>query len=133
VIQIRRIGHTPAAVTDLLADIVRLEPDPAEVRVVLETRHGMLVERLVDTGVMVLPVNPSWSRGAAGRRRKRTTLRMPASAVRWRLTAIPACGRWCPTASSLASCAPSPATTSAPHETSAGCSTACGRTCSAPS
>jgi hypothetical protein len=58
VIQIRRIEHTPAAVTDLLADIVRLEPDPAEVRVVLETRHGMLVERLVDTGVTVLPVNP---------------------------------------------------------------------------
>jgi transposase len=58
VIQIRRIEHTPAAVTDLLADIARLEPDPAEVRVVLETRHGMLVERLVDAGVTVLPVNP---------------------------------------------------------------------------
>jgi transposase len=58
VIQIRRIPHTPAAVQGLLADIVQLEPDSAEVRVVLETRHGVLVERLVDAGFVVLPVNP---------------------------------------------------------------------------
>ena len=58
VIQTRRIEHTAAAVEALLADIARLEPDPAEVRVVLETRHGVLVERLVDAGVVVLPVNP---------------------------------------------------------------------------
>ena len=35
-----------------------LEPDPAEVRVVLETRHGVLVEALVDAGFTLLPVNP---------------------------------------------------------------------------
>src|SRR6266498_4390263 len=58
VIQIRRVEHTPAAVQGLLADIARLEPDAAEVRVVLETRHGVLVERLVDAGFVVLPVNP---------------------------------------------------------------------------
>jgi hypothetical protein len=50
VIQIRRVEHTPAAVAELLAHIATLEPDPAEVRVVLETRHGSLVERLTDAG-----------------------------------------------------------------------------------
>jgi transposase len=58
VIQIRRVEHTPAAVAELLAHIATLEPDPAEVRVVLETRHGSLVERLTDAGFTVLPVNP---------------------------------------------------------------------------
>jgi hypothetical protein len=67
----------PGRVTDLLADIVRLEPDPAEVRVVLETRHGMLVERLVDTGVTVLPVNPELVARRRGPAKKRTTLRCP--------------------------------------------------------
>jgi hypothetical protein len=51
VIQLRRVEHTPAAVDQLLAQIAALEPDPAEVRVVLETRHGLLVERLVDAGM----------------------------------------------------------------------------------
>src|SRR5215204_397511 len=32
--------------------------DPAEVRVVIETRHGLLVECLLDAGYVVLPVNP---------------------------------------------------------------------------
>jgi transposase len=58
VIEIRRVEHTPAAVDQLIAQIGALEPDPAEVRVVLETRHGLLVERLVDAGYVVLPVNP---------------------------------------------------------------------------
>jgi Transposase len=58
VIAIRRVEHPPAAVQALLADITRLEPDPAEVRVVVGTRHGVLVERLVDAGFTVLPVNP---------------------------------------------------------------------------
>jgi Transposase len=35
-----------------------LEPDPDQVRVVLETRHGLLVERLVEAGFVVVPVNP---------------------------------------------------------------------------
>jgi len=58
VMQVVRVEHTPAAVQALLARISQLEPDPAEVRVVIETRHGLLVERLVDAGYTVLPVNP---------------------------------------------------------------------------
>ena len=38
--------------------LAALEPDPAEVRVVLESRHGLLVERLLDAGYVVVPVNP---------------------------------------------------------------------------
>jgi hypothetical protein len=59
VMEVFRVEHTPAAVQALLARIAGLEPDPAEVRVVLETRHGLLVERLVDAGFCVLPVNPT--------------------------------------------------------------------------
>ena len=58
VIEISRVEHQPAAVDALVARIAALEPDPAEVRVVLETRHGLLVERLVDAGYVVVPVNP---------------------------------------------------------------------------
>jgi transposase len=42
----------------LVARCLELEPDPAEVRVVLETRHGLLVEALTDAGFTVLPINP---------------------------------------------------------------------------
>jgi transposase len=48
VFELRRVEHSPRA----------LEPDPAEVRVVLESRHGLLVERLLDAGYVVVPVNP---------------------------------------------------------------------------
>lgn len=58
VIAVRRVQHTPAAVAGLVAEIAGMEPDPAQVRVVIETRHGMLVEALVDAGYTVLPVNP---------------------------------------------------------------------------
>jgi Transposase/Transposase IS116/IS110/IS902 family len=53
-----RIEHGRAGVARLVARCLELEPDPAEVRVVLETRHGLLVEALVDAGFTVLPVNP---------------------------------------------------------------------------
>ena len=53
-----RIEHDPDGVARLVARCLALEPDPAEVRVVLETRHGLLVEALVDAGFTVLPVNP---------------------------------------------------------------------------
>lgn len=53
-----RIEHGPAGVARLVARCLGLEPDPAEVRVVLETRHGLLVEALVEAGFTVLPVNP---------------------------------------------------------------------------
>ena len=60
-----RIDHGPAGVARLVARCLELEPDPAEVRVVLETRHGLLVEALADAGFTVLPVNP----GLVARRR----------------------------------------------------------------
>ncbi|HMA09493.1 MAG TPA: transposase [Ramlibacter sp.] len=53
-----RIEHGPAGVGRLAARCLALEPDPAEVRVVLETRHGPLVEALAGAGFTVLPVNP---------------------------------------------------------------------------
>lgn len=58
IIEVSRVEHTPIAVDALVAKLAELEPDPAEVRVVIETRHGMLVERLVDAGYVVVPVNP---------------------------------------------------------------------------
>jgi transposase len=71
VIAIYRIEHTPTAVQGLLADIAQLEPDPAEVRVVLETRHGLLVDQLVDAGYVVLPVNPDLVARRRGPARKK--------------------------------------------------------------
>jgi transposase len=58
VIEQFRIDHGPAGVDRLIGRCLALEPDPAEVRVVLETRHGLLVEALVDAGFTVIPVNP---------------------------------------------------------------------------
>jgi transposase len=58
VIDVARVEHNPAAVAALVARIAGLEPDPVEVRVVIETRHGLLVEALTDAGYTVLPVNP---------------------------------------------------------------------------
>jgi Transposase len=69
--QVVRVEHTPAAVDGLLARITELEPDPAEVRVVLETRHGLLVERLLDAGYVVLPVNPDLIARRRGPARKK--------------------------------------------------------------
>ncbi|MBB2506510.1 IS110 family transposase [Amycolatopsis echigonensis] len=58
VIEQFRIDHTAAGVNRLVARCLELETDPADVRVVLETRHGLLVETLADAGFTVLPVNP---------------------------------------------------------------------------
>lgn len=58
VFEVRRVEHSPKAVDALVERIAALEPDPAEVRVVLEARHGLLVERLLDAGYTVVPVNP---------------------------------------------------------------------------
>ena len=58
VIQQFRIEHSPAGVERLITRCLALEDDPAEIRVVLETRHGVLVEALVDAGFVVIPVNP---------------------------------------------------------------------------
>jgi transposase len=71
VIQVRRVEHTPAAVDQLIAQIAALEPDPGEVRVVIETRHGLLVERLLDAGYVILPVNPDLVARRRGPARKK--------------------------------------------------------------
>jgi transposase len=71
VMQVIRVEHTPTAVEALMARIAGLEPDPAEVRVVLETRHGGLVERLVEAGYTVLPVNPDLIARRRGPARKK--------------------------------------------------------------
>ena len=71
VIQVLRVEHTPAAVDQLVAQIAALEPEPAQVRVVIETRHGLLVERLLDAGYVVLPVNPDLVARRRGPARKK--------------------------------------------------------------
>jgi len=53
-----RIEHSPAGVERLIGRCLAVEPDPTEVRVVLETRHGLLVEALLDAGFSVIPVKP---------------------------------------------------------------------------
>ena len=58
VFDIARVEHRPADIDALVARIASIEADPAEVRVVIETSHGMLVERLLDAGYVVVPVNP---------------------------------------------------------------------------
>ena len=69
--QVGRVEHTPVAVEGLIDRIAGLEPDPAEVRVVLETRHGLLVEALIDAGFTVLPVNPDLVARRRGPARKK--------------------------------------------------------------
>jgi transposase len=71
VTEVVRVEHSPGAVAALLGRIATLEPDPAEVRVVLETRHGVLVEQLVDAGFTVLPVNPDLVARRRGPARKK--------------------------------------------------------------
>ena len=58
VFDVARVEHDPRSIDELIGRIATLEPDPAEVRVVLETSYGMLVERLLDAGYAVVPVNP---------------------------------------------------------------------------
>lgn len=66
-----RIEHQPRAVADLVARIAKLEPDPSEVRVLIETRHGLLVETLVDAGFSVVPLNPDLIARRRGPARKK--------------------------------------------------------------
>jgi Transposase/Transposase IS116/IS110/IS902 family len=71
VVEAFRIAHGPDGVSRLISRCVALEPDPAEVRVVLETRHGLLVEALVDAGFTVVPVNPDLVARRRGPARKK--------------------------------------------------------------
>jgi transposase len=71
VTELRRIEHTPAGLRSLIERIRTLEPDPAQVRVVVETRHGLLVDALLAAGFTVMPVNPDLvarRRGPAGKK-----------------------------------------------------------------
>lgn len=63
--------HRPEAVAKLIERIGALEPDPAEVRVALETKHGHLVEALLDAGYAVVPVNPDLVARRRGPARKK--------------------------------------------------------------
>ena len=65
------IAHSPEAVARLIGRIGALEPDPTEVRVALETKHGHLVEALVEAGYAVVPVNPDLVARRRGPARKK--------------------------------------------------------------
>jgi hypothetical protein len=71
IISVLRVEHRPEAVSALVERIAGLEADPAEVRVVIETRHGLLVEALVEAGYTVLPVNPELVSRRRGPARKK--------------------------------------------------------------
>jgi transposase len=71
VVDVFRVEHEPAAVAQLVERISKLEPDSSEVRVVIETRHGLLVEALVDAGFSVFPVNPDLIARRRGPARKK--------------------------------------------------------------
>jgi transposase len=86
VIEVLGVEHATTAVEALIHKIHQLEPDPSEVRVVIETRHGLLVERLLDAGFVVVPVNPDLIARRRGPARKKTTSRTPASPACWHWT-----------------------------------------------
>jgi hypothetical protein len=67
VTEVVRVAHTPTAVAAVLERIATLEADRPRVRVVLETRHGTLVEQLPHTcrhrvdGVPANQLTGGWS------------------------------------------------------------------------
>jgi hypothetical protein len=71
VTDLRRIEHTPAGLADLIRHIQALEPTPANVRVVVETRHGLLVDALLAAGFTVIAVNPDLVARRRGPARKK--------------------------------------------------------------
>lgn len=128
VIEQRRVEHTPSGVAALIARIAALEPDPPEVRVVLETRHGLLVEALVDAGYTVLPVNPDLiARRRAGEeqgRRPGRPDRLPAGAGPAHRSGAAGPARGAGRRAALHR----PRRRPAPPATSGGCSTGCAPT-----
>lgn len=65
------VPHNPGGTARLIERIGTLEPDPAEVRVAIETKHGHLVEALLDAGYAVVPVNPDLVARRRGPARKK--------------------------------------------------------------
>jgi transposase len=84
-----RIDHGPVGVSALIERALRLEPDPAEIRVVLETRHGLLVEALVDAGFTVVAVNPDVVARRRGPARRKDDAEDAGSAACWPWTGTP--------------------------------------------
>ncbi|MDP9208934.1 MAG: IS110 family transposase [Actinomycetota bacterium] len=121
VVQVFRVEHDKPAVEALLERLGVLEPDPAEVRVVLETRHGLLVERLLEAGFVVVPVNPDLIARRRGPAKKKDDVEDARIACLLALTASSRCDHSSPTASSLLSCACWAATTNAPARMNAAC------------
>ena len=106
VVQVLRVEHTKPALEALLEQLRALEPDPAEVRVVLETRHGLLVERLVEAGFVVVPVNPDLIARRRGPAKKKDDVEdARASPACWPWIASSRCEPSSPTANWLLSCA----------------------------
>ena len=71
VLEIVRVDHQPEAVDAFIQKVAQLQPDPTEVRVVIETSHGLLVERLLDVGYVVCPINPDLVARRRGPARKK--------------------------------------------------------------
>lgn len=71
VIEELTIPHRTEGVSRLIERIGVLESDPAEVRVAIETKHGHLVEALLDAGYAVVPVNPQLVAKRRGPARKK--------------------------------------------------------------
>lgn len=130
---VSRVEHTPAGIDGLIARIAGYEPDPAEVRVVVETRHGMLVERLVDAGYVVVPVNPDLVARRRGPAEKKDDAEDARIACLIALDRLERLLRSSPTVRRQLSRGPSPGTTSERLGTSTGCSTACEQISSPPS
>jgi Transposase/Transposase IS116/IS110/IS902 family len=84
----QRIGHHPAGVHTLREAIARLEPDPTQIAVGIETGRGLLVGALVDAGYVVFPINPKAAerfrdrRAVSGRKDDRLDAEILAQAVR---------------------------------------------------
>lgn len=79
-----RAGHRPEAVSALVERIAGVEADPAGVRAVIETRHGLLAEALVGAGYTVLPVSPELvSRRRSPARKMTPKTRGSAACLRW--------------------------------------------------
>jgi hypothetical protein len=129
VVEVIRVEHRPGAVEALVARIAGLEPDPADVRVVLETRHGLLVERLVEAGYLVLPVNPEMIAKRRGPAWKKDDAEDARLACLWRWTRTRVCGRWSRIRWWPGSFARSRVMTSVPAATNVACSTGSARTC----
>ena len=125
VFDVARVEHDPRSLDALMARIAALEPDPAEVRVVLETSYGMLVERLLDAGYTVVPVNPDLIARRRGPAKKKDDAEDARIACLIALDRFERLRPLVPHGERRPSCGRSPATTNEPPVTNDDCSTGC--------